>query len=112
MSNASIGSGTADDSNENHPGDSLPSKTLGAEAGGKNAAAAANPAEPAASQTLHFDADASDLAGADRLAKPDQAPQSSPSIGNPVQPEACADGPNIVASPQELEATRRNSRPV
>lgn len=34
MSKSSIGSGTPEDSNENHPQDDSPSKTFGAEGGG------------------------------------------------------------------------------
>ncbi|MDB5891443.1 MAG: hypothetical protein JWP47_2274 [Polaromonas sp.] len=107
MSNASIGPGTADDSNENHPRDSNPSKTLGAEAGGHSDAA--DEPQAASGEKLRFDNDAANLPQVESLVTPGPALQPVPSGGVPVNPEAYPDGPNIEASPWELEAARGHS---
>jgi len=92
MSNASIGSGTASDSNENRPRDGVPSKTLGAETG------SAYPATSSVKQHAELD-------NINRQADPTRAlyaPTSGPAIDDSSGQEAAAEGLIIKASPDHL----------
>ena len=105
MSSVSVGSGTANDSNENHPQDHTPSKTLGAEGGGQDPAAALTPT----GQPLDFSASDGDMLGKGDSAGTDSdasgADKPAPFEGV-LDPDAYPDGPNVEASPWELDAAR------
>ena len=109
MSQSSIGSGTANDSNENHPTDNSPSKTMGAESGGSGTAPA--PAVAPSDTPLRFDgsmAGADAAEGTEDSLSPGVALQSVPSEGVPVNPDDFPDGPNIEARPWEKDAAKGN----
>ncbi|MES2978383.1 MAG: hypothetical protein V4731_08175 [Pseudomonadota bacterium] len=94
MGNTSIGSGGGRDSNENPLSDSTPSKTLGAESGrsdGRNA-------DPKG--ILEGDESEAGLTSGEELLR------ESPAQGAPVDPGYYPDGPNVEASPGELDAAR------
>lgn len=106
MGQTSIGSTNAN-MNENHPHDDNPSKTFGAEGGGQNSSAPAVSTDPPGN--LRFDGGAKPTdAAASGL--PGEPLESALSHGVPVDPEAYPDGPNIDASPCELEAARGNTK--
>jgi len=106
MPQSSIGSGPGADNNENHPGDGMPSKTMGAETGAsqtpehqqaqrtQNPMEPAEPAAPADGATEAALGASSPLPGA-TLASPDAA-----------NPGGFPDGPNVAPSPWEKDAAQ------
>ena len=95
MSNTSIGSGDAGDSNENPAPDSLPSKTMGAESGPDDRSSGAERQEQAGT-------------GAD---VPESAEQLGglPASGVAGKVTDYPDGPNVAPSPWELDAAQGKS---
>jgi len=96
MSNASIGSGTPSDSNENHPRDGLPSKTLGAETG------LAHPAAAAKTSSVKPHAKLDNINRQADSTRAPYAPTSVPAIDDSSGQEAAAEGLIIKASPDHF----------
>ncbi|MEO8023284.1 hypothetical protein [Polaromonas sp.] len=88
-SNTSIGSGTANDDNENPAPDHRPSKTMGAESG-PDRASPSSPPDTAASSDL--------------LTSPGELLRGPSVTGVPVDSQAQPDGPNVGPSPWEKDA--------
>jgi hypothetical protein len=104
MSQASVGSGSANDDNENHPVGTVHSKTLGAEAEGQDAA---NSVQPPV-ENLRLGPDGGVQAGAGDV--PGQSVQPVISGGVPVRPEELPDGPNVAPSPWEQSVAKKGGK--
>ena len=100
MSQSSIGSGPGTDNNENHPGDGMPSKTMGAESGSSQ-----TPAHQKA-QLKQEPAEQVSEATEEALTSPDELLGSVPASPNPENPGDFPDGPNVAPSPWEKDAAQ------
>jgi hypothetical protein len=103
MSQASVGSGSANDDNENHPLGTVHSKTLGAEPERRDPMGAVTPA----STKLRFDPKDAALPGSGELPPGDPLRSVSPA-GSPADPDDFPDGPSVAPSPWEKDARGKN----
>lgn len=101
MSTSSIGSGPSADNNENHPGDAMPSKTMGAETGSSQ-----TPEHRKAQQEQESAEQPAGGATGAALASPDELLGSVTANADPDNPGDFPDGPNVAPSPWEKDAAQ------
>lgn len=104
MGQASVGSGSANDNNENHPAGTVHSKTLGAEVEGRDVA---GPVPPPV-EKLGLDPDGTEPAGRGEV--PGQPVEPVIPGGVPVEPEDFPDGPNVAPGPWEKDVAEKGGR--
>ena len=105
MSQTSVGSGSANDDNENHPSGTVHSKTLGAETDIRDSLGAVMPATK-----LRFDPSGASPPGSGELPANDPLRSVSPA-GFPVNPDDLPDGPNVARGPSEKDAALGKVKP-
>ena len=105
MSQTSVGSGSANDDNENHPSGTVHSKTLGAETDIRDSLGAVMPATK-----LRFDPSGASPPRSGELPADDPL-QSVSRSGFPVNPDDLHDDANVARGPWEKDAALGKVKP-